>query len=386
MTQASVTRHTARTKARFGKLPLSLALVVALAVSLTLTACSNHNPYYDPAKPHHTPEGFRNNYLDRKPDGLLKWQWQRITQGLPKPPENNYQFPVVRTDIAWLRANKNETSATWIGHSTMLLQVRGTNILTDPIWSERASPVSFMGPKRRVPVPFALTELPHIDVVLISHNHYDHLDRATVEQLNRQPGGAPLFLVPLGIKPWLAELGITNVQELDWWDATSAKGLDFHLVPAQHWSARSLTDRQQTLWGGWTIHTQPSDQAPFSIFFAGDTGFSKDFEEIAKRFGSFDLALIPIGAYAPRWFMHTQHVDPADAVKIHKTVKARHSIGIHWGTFELADESLDEPPRVLAEETKKAGLAKDAFVVLKHGETTRFDASGKALAFSETSK
>ena len=363
-----------------------LRLLCATVLAASLVACSNHNPYYDPAKPHHTPEGFRNNYLDRKPDGLLKWQWQRLTQGLPKPPANNYQFPLVQPDTAWLSNNKSETTATWIGHATMLLQVRGANILTDPIWSERASPLSFMGPKRHVRVPIALDTLPHIDVVLISHNHYDHLDRATVEQLNKQAGGPPLFLVPLGIKPWLANLGISNVQELDWWDKTSANGLDFHLVPVQHWSARSLTDRQQTLWGGWTVHTQSSERSPFSIFFAGDTGFSKDFENIAQRFGSFDLALIPIGAYAPRWFMQTQHVDPADAVKIHQTVKARHSIGIHWGTFEMADESLDEPPRVLAEEAKKAGLPDDVFVVLRHGETTRFDAMGKVLAPIQSAK
>jgi len=354
-------------------------VLLALAVALSVTACSHRNPYYDPAKPHHTPEGFRNNYLDRKPDGLLKWQWQRITQGLPKPPANNYQFPVVKPDVAALRANKTETTATWIGHATVLLQIQGVNVLTDPIWSNRASPLSFMGPKRHVPPPLALEELPHIDVILISHNHYDHLDRATVEQLNKQAGGPPLFLVPLGIKPWLNDLGITNVKELDWWDNVAQGGLNFHLVPVQHWSARSLTDRQETLWGGWTVHTDKNAAVPFSVLFAGDTGFSKDFEDIAKRFGSFDLALIPIGAYAPRWFMQTQHIDPADAVKIHQTVKAGHSIGIHWGTFEMADESLDEPPIALADERKKAGVADDAFVALKHGETVRFDTSGAVI-------
>ncbi|MDQ7969126.1 MAG: MBL fold metallo-hydrolase [Oxalicibacterium faecigallinarum] len=354
-------------------------LLLALSATLMLAACGHKNPYYDPAKPHHTPEGFRNNYLDRKPDGLLKWQWQRITQGLPKPPANNYAFPIVRPDVAALHANKTDTTATWIGHATVLLQVQGTNVLTDPIWSKRASPLSFMGPKRHVPPPMDMNELPHIDVVLISHNHYDHLDRATVEQLNKQDGGPPLFLVPLGIKPWLNDLGITNVKELDWWESASQGSLNFHLVPVQHWSARSLTDRQETLWGGWTMHTNKDTATPFSVFFAGDTGFSKDFEDIATRFGSFDLALIPIGAYAPRWFMQTQHVDPTDAVKIHQTIKSAYSIGVHWGTFEMADESLDEPPLALAEARKKAGVADQAFVALKHGETVRFDKNGAVI-------
>ncbi|GGC09614.1 hypothetical protein GCM10007205_18450 [Oxalicibacterium flavum] len=350
-------------------------LLLLLAAGLTMAGCGHRNPYYDPAKPHHTPDGFRNNYLATKPSGLLKWQWDRITQGLPKVPANNYAFPVLRPDVAALRANRSDTTATWIGHATVLLQLRGVNVLTDPIWSERASPFSFAGPKRRVPLPMTMDELPHIDVVLISHNHYDHLDRATVEKLNAQPGGPPLFLVPLGIKPWLAELGITNVRELDWWDKTSQGGLDFHLVPVQHWSARSLTDRLETLWGGWTVHTPPDDAAPFSMFFAGDTGFSKDFADIAERFGSFDLALIPIGAYAPRWFMQAQHADPADAIRIHQTIRAKRSIGIHWGSFEMADESLDEPPRLLAEERKKAGLTEQDFAALQHGETLHLSSS-----------
>jgi len=359
---------------------LKPAMLLLMATAISMAGCSHRNPYYDPPKPHHTPNGFRNNYLASKPGGLLKWQWERITEGLPKAPANHYAFPVVRPDIAALHANHSKPTATWIGHSTVLLQLRGMNVLTDPIWSERASPFSFAGPKRRVPLPMTMDELPHIDVVLISHNHYDHLDRATVEKLNTQPGGPPLFLVPLGIKPWLADLGITNVRELDWWDKTSQDGLDFHLVPVQHWSARSLSDRQETLWGGWTVHTPSTDTTSFSVFFAGDTGFSKDFADIARHFGSFDLALIPIGAYAPRWFMQTQHVDPADAIKIHQTIHAKQSIGIHWGSFEMADESLDEPPRLLAQERKKAGLKEHEFITLQHGETLDLSSPPAATA------
>jgi len=208
--------------------------------------------------------------------------------------------------------------------------------------------------------------------VLISHNHYDHLDRDTVLQLNQQAGGAPLFLVPLGIRQWMADIGITNVQELGWWAKTDVRGLAFNFVPVQHWSARSLNDKFQTLWGGWAVTTEANAKQPQSFFFAGDTAYSKDFEDIGKRFAPFDLALLPIGAYAPRWFMQAQHVDPGEAVKIHQNVHARRSIAIHWGTFELADESLDEPPKALAEELKKADIPATDFVALEHGQMVRF--------------
>ncbi|MDP9108418.1 MAG: MBL fold metallo-hydrolase, partial [Pseudomonadota bacterium] len=209
------------------------------------------NPYYDANLPHHTKDGFRNNYLTEPIGGsFLKWQWERTLQGVPKPPANQYQFPRMQPDLAWLSQNRSTTSATWIGHATVLMQVAGLNLITDPVFSERVSPLSFIGPRRRVPLPMTLAQLPHIDVVLISHNHYDHLDRASVQQLNRQAGGPPLFLVPLGIKPWMTQAGIDNVRELDWWQHTELAGLDLTFVPAQHWSARSLFDRFQTLWGG----------------------------------------------------------------------------------------------------------------------------------------
>jgi L-ascorbate metabolism protein UlaG (beta-lactamase superfamily) len=346
---------------------------IALILALISAGCAAAGKYYDPEKPNRTPSGFRNTYPEQPRASLLKWQWERLTQGLPKAPANNYNFPMATPEIAWLQANKSVTSVTWISHATALLQIDGMNVITDPIFSERASPFSFIGPKRKVPLNIAPEQLPHIDVVVISHNHYDHLDQASVEKLNKQAGGPPLFLVPLGVKEWMAGVGITNVREMDWWDKTGAGKLDISFVPVQHWSARSLTDRSETLWGGWVIRTADGAPRPLSLFFAGDTGYSKDFQDIGRKFGSFDLALIPIGAYAPRWFMQGQHVDPEQAVQIHKDVHAKRSIGIHWGTFELADEPLDEPPQLLAEAVKKAGLPAQEFTVLKHGETVKLD-------------
>lgn len=345
-------------------------LIYCLAALLAISACTvNH--YYDPAKPHRAREGFRNNYQTVKPSGLWKWQWERLVQGLPKPaPPGGWNFPLVHPDVAFLKVNRSEPTLTWIGHATVLLQLGGKNILTDPHFGERASPLSFAGPKRETPPPMLLTDLPHIDLVVISHNHYDHLDLGTVKALARQAGGSPRFYVPLGLAPWFHSMGIDNVVELDWWEARDEGDLKIHCVPVQHWSKRGLFDRNQTLWGGWVIEARGSAK-PFRFFFAGDTGYSKDFRDIAEKFGGFDLAALPIGAYAPRWFMQKQHIDPFEAVQIHQDLKARRSIAVHWGTFVLSDEPLDEPPKKLRAALKVAGIAEDQFLVLKHGETLR---------------
>lgn len=340
---------------------------------LMCVACSSLNPYYDAAKPHHTAQGFKNNYQHGEMvNSLWRWQWERWRDGLPKPPRNGYDFPVEKPDTAWLKNNQSQTTATWIGHATVLVQMNGVNLLTDPIFSKRASPVQWSGPKRFVPPALTLADLPHIDVVLISHNHYDHLDLDSVLALNAQSGGAPLFMVPLGVKPWMQAQGIKNVRELDWWQSENVAGVELSLVPVQHWSARSITDRFETLWGGWIARTDKNSPKPFTLFFSGDTGYSNDFADIHRRFGAVDLALLPIGAYEPRWFMQRQHINPAEAVQIHQDLRAKQSLGIHWGTFELTDESLDEPPRALADAVNKAGLASDAFVVVRHGGMLKF--------------
>ncbi len=321
------------------------------------------NPHYNAAKSHHTPTGFKNNYPHPGPQSYWRWQWERWRNGVPVVPAGGWHFPVVKPDIAFLKANRTQNTVTWIGHATVLLQLSGVNILTDPHFTDRASPVSFAGPKRWVPPALSLDELPHIDVVLISHNHYDHLDLATVTALARQASGPPRFYVPLGLR-WFRDQNLPVHAELDWWDQRDDGLLKVHLVPVQHWSARTWWDRNETLWGGFVV------EAPnFRFICTGDTGYSADFKDIAKRFGSFDLAALPIGAYAPRWFMQTQHVNPAEAVQIHRDLNARQSLAVHWGTFVLTDEPLDEPPRQLAAALDAQRVAREAFWIVTHGET-----------------
>ncbi|XP_030210074.1 N-acyl-phosphatidylethanolamine-hydrolyzing phospholipase D isoform X3 [Gadus morhua] len=225
---------------------------------------------------------------------------------------------------------------TWLGHATTLVELDGLSVLTDPVFSLRASPVQFMGPKRYRGPPCTVEQLPPIDAVVISHNHYDHLDQGTVNDLNARFGADLYWFVPLGLADWLGKAGCQNVMELDWWEESCVPGhpdTTFVCTPAQHWSKRTPLDNNQALWGSWSI-LGPQHR----FFFAGDTGYCSSFAEIGLRYGPFDLAAIPIGAYLPRDVMLGQHVDPEEAVQIHEDVRAKHSVGVHWGTFALAHE------------------------------------------------
>lgn len=345
------------------------------------------NPYFNPKKRHHRPRGFQNNYQSfrgKRWHELLRWRVQAWRRGHPPPPSS--AIPQQPADLAFIHANAQAASmqpaVTWVGHITVLAQIGGLNILTDPVFSERASPLQWAGPRRHTPPGLTLQELPHIDVVLISHNHYDHLDDPAVRALARQQGGSPLFLVPLGIKPWMERRGIHRVVELDWWDEhrvhpphAPQAAFPVTFVPARHWSARSATDALQTLWGGFVV------QAPdCHLLFAGDTAYSQDFTDIRHHFaasqqaeqgGGFDLALLPIGAYEPRWFMQDQHVNPAEAVQIHLDLGAKRSLGVHWGTFQLTDEALDQPPQDLAAARHERGLTESDFFTLAIGQSWR---------------
>jgi N-acyl-phosphatidylethanolamine-hydrolysing phospholipase D len=254
---------------------------------------------------------------------------------------------------------RSQIRITWIGHSTFLIQHEGLNILTDPIFGD-CQPVP-IGRMRRSTAPgIQFRDLPPIDHVLISHSHYDHLDAPTVRALGKKVR----YWVPEGLCAWFRRRGIPHCQELSWWESAQiSEQVSIHSVPAQHGSARTLFDRNRTHWCGWVVKS-----AERSAYFAGDTGYSPIFQEIGKRFGGFDVSMIPIGAYTPRWLMHPVHLNPADAVQVHEDVQSRLSIACHWGTFRLADEPLDEPPALLAQELIQKHVDPTRFLALRPGD------------------
>jgi L-ascorbate metabolism protein UlaG (beta-lactamase superfamily) len=319
----------------------------------------------NPEKPHHTKKGFRNLYPNKEHTLLdfLTWRWQRFWKKIPS--SESYHFPLGVNDPSFLKTHRDKNTLTWIGHATVLLQINGKNILTDPHFSARASPVQWAGPKRVVPPGIALDDLPRIDVVVFSHDHYDSLDKQTIKNLyQRKGGGQTIFFVPLGLKGWFHALGISNVIELDWWEEHKQDGLKIIATPMQHWGKRSLFSRNNHLWASWIVISEN-----FRFYFGGDTGYSPHFRDIGQRYGPFDLSTLPIGAYEPRWFMKDHHINPEEAVQAHLDLRANQTVAVHWGTFMLTDEPLDEPPKRLREALKDRGLSPADFLVLKHGET-----------------
>jgi L-ascorbate metabolism protein UlaG (beta-lactamase superfamily) len=258
----------------------------------------------------------------------------------------------------------DQVVVTFVGHATFLIQVGATTVLTDPVYSRRASPVSFAGPRQARAPGVRFDDLPTISLVLLSHNHYDHCDLRTLRRLERR--FHPTFVTPLGNGRLLRSAGIRQVEEIDWWETANAAPFPITQTPAQHFSARSMFDRNRALWGGFLI-----EAGGHRILFAGDTGYGPHFREIALRLGPIDLALLPIGAYEPRWFMKDIHMNPAEAVQAHLDLAARQSIAMHFGRFQLTPEGIDEPVRELANALRERGVSAERFRTPESGESVR---------------
>lgn len=335
-------------------LPLLLLTCASLAGCGMFSAPRYNGPvsdHFDGKRFRNQGEVASNGFFD-----LLKWQltsdpgpWREWTDAPPGPPPPE-------------RVGPGELRVTFVNHATVLVQVDGLNILTDPVWSDRVGPVSFAGPKRARPPGIRFEDLPPIDYVLVSHNHYDHLDLPTVRRLGKAFG--PRFFVGLGNARLFFDNGIGNVVDLDWWDSVELRnGVKLTAVPAQHRSNRGMSDEKRTLWAGFVI-----EGANGYTYFAGDTGFGPHFAQIRERFGAPRLAILPIGAYRPEWFMAPVHLSPRGAVEAHRVLAAHHSVGMHFGTFDQADDGQDEPVHALAAARAAAGVDADRFWVLDFGE------------------
>lgn len=337
-------------------------VVIALCagVAACATAGSLSRYHEGPASDHFDGTRFFN------PDGpigkglmdVVQWRLQADAAQWPEAvPLPAPARPAARVDGA-------DLAATYVGHATVLVQIAGLNILTDPIWSERAFMVGWAGPKRVTPPGIAFEDLPPIDLVLVSHNHFDHMDLPTLARLREAHD--PLVVAPLGNEHVLLDgHRDLRVHTLDWWQSLAFDDrVRVHVVPVYHWSRRGLFDRNKALWGGFVVETPGG-----AIYYGGDTGLwdGAYFRQARERFGAFRLALLPVGAYEPRWFMKEQHVSPAEAVRIHQLLGAPTTLGVHLRTFQLADESIDQPDLELAAARREAGVPPERFFTLPIG-------------------
>ena len=313
---------------------------------------------------------FQNPWMKDRPSPIKffkSWFFGSDDSNIPSTRLLEETLPV--KSPVWLSENfsVSEARLTWLGHATVLAEIDHFTILTDPMFSERASIVQFAGPKRYTAPACKVSELPNITAVVISHNHYDHLDINTVSKLARLQPNIQWF-VPAGLGKWMldnTEARPETVRELTWWqevELEEAGGLRFVFTPANHWCKRGLSDDNKVLWGSWAV-LGPSKR----FWFGGDTGYCEAFKHIGDTYGPFDLAAIPIGAYQPNWFMKYQHVHPGEAVEVHKDIQSRKSLGIHWGTFKLTTENYLEPPALLNTFLNRSGLESDVFVTTDIG-------------------
>ena len=299
-----------------------------------------------------TPESRRHSDLRE----VARWlatrkrpRWERVEAPPGPPPADN--------------VGGGDLRVTWVGHATALIQMDGLNLLTDPIWEERCSPLAFAGPRRFRPPGLRFGDLPRIDAVLLSHDHYDHLCVPTLRRLAKRAGGPPKIVTGLRVGEVLRRHGIPNARELDWWESTGvAEDVRIIFTPAQHFSGRGPNDRDRTLWGGLFVES-PSG----GVYYAGDTGYGPHFHQIRERLGEPRLALLPIGAYEPRWFMGPVHMNPAEAVRAHIDLGARTSVAVHFGSFALADDGQEQPVNDLERARDSEGVDSEAFRILEHG-------------------
>lgn len=341
-----------------GKAPFRLLskLLGAMAVSSILSGCSS-TQY--PLSDHYDGEKFYNP-SGKKPRGfgdLLKW-WREDKASWPKWVDIEPPAPLEKP------VPEGEIHITFINHATFLVRTNEWSLLTDPHFTQRASPFSFMGPKRVHRPGIELESIENLHYVFISHNHYDHLDLPTLRKLKKRFLDAK-YIVPLGNERLLKSQGIEPAVALDWWQSLSGSDqLKMTLVPAEHWSARGLLDRNENLWGGLILQWKQR-----TIFFAGDTGYGQQFKEIKNRFGKIDLALLPIGAYEPRWFMAGHHMNPEDAVKAHLDIQPELSVGMHFGCFQLTNESRQQPGIDLEKAKLKYKVQDNHFLLPEPGQT-----------------
>jgi N-acyl-phosphatidylethanolamine-hydrolysing phospholipase D len=310
---------------------------------------------------------FINPHNEHSSRGLfhfILWQFGFYNDHEPLPPiPEHFKFPNGYERVDW-----KKPSITWVNHSTFWVQCDGKSLLMDPIWTKRCSPVSFMGPERRINPSPLLEEITSVDIVIISHNHYDHLDKRTVFFLQERFPSLH-WIVPLGVKKWFARLfsreALRLVFELNWWEQIVLQGITFTAVPAQHFSGRGFFDRNRSLWMGCVCEFPLGKR----LYFAGDTGYNSiDFKKIGKKFGAMDLSLLPIGVYTPRKLMQPVHVSPTESLLIHQDVRSKLSVAGHWGTFRLSHEELERPPFDLFLALQKANIRAEEFRVLNPGQ------------------
>ena len=337
------------------------------ALLFLLVACGSVGTEPLPGQPpHHVEGGFRNVDPEfHRPSSWTRWSFVVRRLWTTSIAPRAFDAPRIANDGAALRSGLVNPSITWVGHATLLVQLDGLNFLTDPNWGERASPISWAGPRRLSPPGLAFENLPPIDVVVISHDHYDHLDLGTVKRLAEKHN--PLFLVPLGLKAWFADNGMSRVEELDWWQEREYRGLRFVCVPAQHFSQRTLWDGNTRLWATWAVLSGSDDSTSVAI-----PAISPASKRSANDSGRLTWRPWLSAPMMPPEIMKSVHLTPEEAVQAFVDLNARTLLGIHWGTFDLAEEPLDEPPGRMLAEARRRGIASEHAWILKVGETRRW--------------